>query len=212
MVNPKAKNLLILFGVLLFLLAGCNYSEGMSMQDSRAESQNDVNQNLEASPELSADAASKSENANNRQKPFDIKRSNTSASNFFIDIAPNDDSTVSFTAETYAQEAVLSWLYSLEIEIRHEEVYINGIQYEQVTPTTPIILSCAAERFMLSEYLPEIVDTLNAIVNSECCCVLQASENSGCGKQILVYKINGTYYFVRTYDNGTIMRVHRASI
>lgn len=212
MVNPKAKNLLIPFGILLFLLAGCNRPEGLSLQDSRAEYQDEANQNLELSPESSADAASKSEEGNNDQKPFDIDRNNASALVFFSDIAQNDDRTVSFTAETYAQDAALSWLYSLEIEIRHEEVYINDIRYEQVIPATPIILSCAAERFLVFDGTSEITDTLKAIVNSDCSCVLQASESSGFGKQILVYKIIGTYYFVRTYDNGTIMRVHHASI
>lgn len=211
MANPKAKILFVLLGVLLFLLTGCNYSEGMSLPDSRAGHQDDANQSIELSPELSADAASKSEDGNNGQRPFDINRNSASASNYFIDIASNNDSTISFTAEPYVQEAVLSWLYSLEIEIRHEEVYINGIRYEQVAPTTPITLSCVAEHFPVSDDTSEITDTLNAIVNSECGCVLQASKTSGFGTQIFVYRINSTYYFVRAYDDGTIMRVHRAS-
>lgn len=129
-----------------------------------------------------------------------------------------DADTVSFCAYPYIQHSVLSWTYSLDVQIEDVKVYINGILYEQApSPVPPVVLYpdailFEAERLDKANEDLKITDTLKKIKESEPFCVLETDQYSKFGETLSVYKFDNVYFFVSFFDNGQVMRIHRAVI
>lgn len=132
---------------------------------------------------------------------------------------PEEEQTptlVSLIAKSYFQVA-LSWEYSLDVKVEDEKIYINDTLYKESSSVPPVILY--SEGFLASADFAdkmnndtEITNTLTKIQNGKPFCVLETDQDSSYGKLLSVYKIDGVYYFVRFYDNGEVMRIHRATV
>lgn len=123
---------------------------------------------------------------------------------------------VTFSAEPYIQAPELSWEYSLDIEIKADKIYINGVLYEKSSSTPPTVLysdgflSYAAYTDEISD--AEITNILTKIKDCGSCYLLKAEQESKAGQMIYVYEIDNFLYFVRFFDNGEVMRIHRAPV
>ncbi len=135
----------------------------------------------------------------------------------FTTMATEDNEIASFCAETYIQDSPLSWVYSLDIKVENGKIYINDILYEESPSVPPTILY--NDGFLgHADYVDEmngnkeVSDMLSKIKNCDTCYLLETKQDSKFGQKMSVYKIDGAYYFIRFYDSGEVMRIHRAII
>ena len=134
-----------------------------------------------------------------------------------IEIRPNTSTGKNnLHADTFIQSSVFSWMYSLEIRIEDETVYLNDIAYKKVSSFTAPTIVYGDEILSKAKQNQFTYDTLIKIQNSEPCYILEAEQNNAYGNQLLVYEIdNGydnSYYYVRFLEDGTVTRIHRAII
>lgn len=127
-----------------------------------------------------------------------------------------NDGNATLRAEPYMNPGI-SWEYSLDIEIQDGKIYINGVLYEESSSVPPVIIyseGFSAHAAFVDEINnnQEMSNTLQKIKNSESCYLLETNQDCSTGKMISVYEIEGVYYFVRFFDNGTVMRIHYAPI
>ena len=127
-----------------------------------------------------------------------------------------DDGVISFSAEPYINPGI-SWEYSLDINIKNGNIYINDILYKESSSVPPVIvynegfLSDAAITDKINQN-QEMSNTLEKIKNSKTCHLLETQQYSPVGEKLCVYEIDDVFYFVRFYDNGNVMRIHYAPI
>ena len=132
-------------------------------------------------------------------------------------VTTENDEVVSFRAEPYIQD-VMSWEYSLDINIKNGNIYINNILYKESSSVPPVIvyneglLADAAITDKINQN-QEMSNTLEKIKNSETCHLLETQQYSPVvGEKLCVYEIDDVLYFVQFYDNGKVMRIHYAPI
>ena len=120
---------------------------------------------------------------------------------------------IRFTAETVAQLATIDSWYSLEVSVYGDKIYINNVLYEKIeTVTNPEIvydeelLTASQKTEDQAEYIAELLKKLKAY---ETCYMLEAEAYMESSKKVAIYEIDGTYYFVTTY-NGVAYRIHIA--
>jgi hypothetical protein len=51
-------------------------------------------------------------------------------------------------------------------------------------------------------------EAINKINSQKGCYILETAIESKCGQKLAMYVIGDTYYFIRFFDNGQVMRVH----
>lgn len=131
------------------------------------------------------------------------------------EIQSENNGIIHLYAPTFFQD-VLSWMYSLDIMIEDNKIYINDRLYEKSSSEPPEIVYPDGFFPRASHYdernNTEIATTLEIIRDSEPCCVLETDEECSTGKLLSVYEIEGSYYFVRFNDNGLVMRIHSVTI
>ena len=125
--------------------------------------------------------------------------------------------TLMFCAEPYIQDSALSWEYSLDIKIEGDKIYINDTLYKESSSVPPVVLY--SDGFLAhADYIDkannnqEIANILTKIKNCDSCYLLETNQVCKTGQKISVYEIDNVYYFIRFYDNGEVMRIHRAII
>ena len=192
MLNPYFRSLFILLSVILFLFSSVSYDEPEETIPT-SQTEPPVTEPQETT------AAEKSQ-------PGDV----------IIEIRPNTSTGKNnLHADTFIQ-SVLSWVYSLEIRIEEEIVYLNDIPYKKVSSFTAPTIVYGDEILSKAKQNQLTYDTLIKIQNSEPCYILEAEQNDAYGKQLIVYEIdNGydnSYYYVQFFEDGTVARIHRAII
>ena len=155
---------------------------------------------------------------NKDEQPPCIDETGELSVRFLTTMAGPGDETVSFYAEHYIQSPPLSWVYSPEIRVDDGQIYIHDFLYEQVSSSAPPAV-VYSEGFLNNAAFydsqngnQEISDTLQRIKESEFCYVLKTDEVCNTGKEIFVYEIDNAFYFVRFFESGEVMRIHRAII
>ena len=118
-----------------------------------------------------------------------------------------------FTAKTIAQLVVIDSWYPLEVSVYGDKIYINNVLYEKIeTVTNPEIVY--DEELLTESQKPEdqpeyIAELLKKLKAYETCYMLEAEAYMESSKKVAIYEIDGTYYFVTTY-NGVAYRIHIA--
>ena len=122
-----------------------------------------------------------------------------------------DDQTVRFSAEPYIQNPELSWSYLLDVEVKDGQIYLSDVLYDKITYTEAFDLQCIEGLLSFAEHSDgAIAQTLEQIRTQKGCYLLETDSDSKYGKQIAVYEIDSTYYFVSYYGNGEVVRIHFA--
>ena len=123
-----------------------------------------------------------------------------------------ENQTIEFCAEPFLQ-GVLSWMYSIEVKIDIDNggIYLNNVLYDQISYVEGVKLDWGV--LMPSNLINEIVtEAIDKINSQKGCYMLETASESKWGQKIAMYVIGDTYYFIRFYDNGQVMRVHSGTV
>jgi hypothetical protein len=114
---------------------------------------------------------------------------------------------IEFCAEPFLQHIALSWMYSIDVKIDSEKIYLNEILYDQVSYVEGVKLDWGelAPSNLINEIATEAINKINS---QKGCYILETAIESKCGQKLAMYVIGDTYYFIRFFDNGQVMRVH----
>ncbi len=113
------------------------------------------------------------------------------------------------TAHPYLQAVALSWEYSVQIEVKDGEIYLNEVLYDKVTHTDELEIKYGEEvTLQLTSKEPSVSETLEAIKQHKGCYVLETDSSSKFGKKVAVFLIDDEFYFVNFFDGGNVMRIH----
>ncbi len=119
-----------------------------------------------------------------------------------------------FIAETYIQSLFLSSYYSLDIKIRDGEIFINNSLYNEVgyirnfdvTYSQSLVQALPDNETEANEFLY----ILNKI-NHQNGCYLLYKKDDGKVDNIVVYNIDGVYYFLSFFENGEVGKIYKAN-
>ena len=127
---------------------------------------------------------------------------------------PFENAPTTFTADLFAKSIYLSWEYSLVIKFVDGKLFLNNILYS-ITETIDNPNIIYPQELLLYIEAEEDSDKKNEILgkiqNSKTCYFLESEADSKYGKEILVYYIDGIYYFLN-YSNGSVTRIHCADV
>ncbi len=116
-------------------------------------------------------------------------------------------------AEFFFQCGHISSVYNYSVEIIDGKMYLNGYVYDVISYVADYDL--VYENSLLSDALSRDVekyDILLKIQNQSGCYILQPQEENGIGFKIVVYDIEGDYYFLASYYSGEVQKIHKVSI
>ena len=125
----------------------------------------------------------------------------------------NDNGDIEFTAVTFAHDATLSWMYSLDVKVCDGDIYLNDILYDSVEHISEpkIVYSQGFVWDMeTNNGNNATAEALEKIKNSDSCYMLKTENSSKFGDQIAIYDIDGVYYFLSFFENGEVARIHSA--
>ena len=125
----------------------------------------------------------------------------------YIDIGSN---TIEFCAEPIFENGAISWMYSMDVKIDNEKIYLNEILYDQVSYVEDVKLDWGTPMSGINKQ-EEMMEAIGKINSQTGCYMLETTGESKYGK-IAMYVIGDTYYFVRFFDNGQVMRVHSGTV
>ena len=122
-----------------------------------------------------------------------------------------ENQVIEFCADPFLQNIALSWMYSINVKIVNDEIYLNEILYDQVSYVENVDLDFSG--LSPGPYVTaNVTEVLDKIRNQKGCYMLETQHESSCGQKIALYVIGDTYYFIRFFDNGNIMRIHSGSV
>ncbi len=125
----------------------------------------------------------------------------------YIDL---ENQTIEFCAEPILENGAISWMYSINVKIDNGKIYLNEILYDQVSYVEDMKLDWGTP--LSGNIRPEMMTEAIGKINSQKgCYILETTSESKYGK-IAMYVIGDTYYFIRFYDNGQVMRVHSGTV
>lgn len=122
----------------------------------------------------------------------------------YTDIGSN---TIEFCAEPIFENGAISWWYSIDVKIDNEKIYLNEILYNQVSYVEDVKLDWGTPMSGNNKQ-EEMMEAIGKINSQKGCYILETASESKLGKKIAMYVIGDTYYFIRFFDNGQVMRVH----
>lgn len=122
-----------------------------------------------------------------------------------------DSQVTEFTAEPFIQPVGLSWVYSMNVRIDNGKIYLDGYPYD-MTYTEDYTLNYS-NSLLPGPYADDItLDELYNLRSQKGCYVLEADGVSKYGERLIMYVIDDTYYFIRFFENGEIMRIHSGTV
>ena len=114
----------------------------------------------------------------------------------------NDDS-IEITAAPFAQHASLSAVFSLDVEISEDNIYVGGNLYDKVeyvrNPEIAISDFDSANKDVTDEECLEIIEKIK---NGKSCYILETESAQVESKKIAVYVIDDAYYFLSFMQNS----------
>ena len=185
MLKLNFAKLFLVFGVfiLILMLLGCDYIGGEKTTDSNR--------------------ASAIEEFDNNKNQIEM---------MFINTGFSCDEKIEFRAEPYLQNVALSWSYSLDVKVDNGLVYLNDILYEHITYTDNVDFSYSDAFLLSANGNQELLYTLEIIKNQKEYYVLKTESDSNFNQEIVLVRIDDTYYFLSLYENGEVMRIHSAYV
>lgn len=124
----------------------------------------------------------------------------------------DDSRVIEFCADPFLQSNSLSWMYSMNVKIDmdNEKIYLNDIPYgvsyvDNVEPD----FSFLAPGPYVNEKITEVLDQISSQKGRY---LLETQGESKFGQTLAMYVIGDTYYFIRFFDNGSVMRIHAGTI
>ena len=185
MLKLNFAKLFLVFGVfiLILMLLGCDYIGGEKTTDSNR--------------------ASAIEEFDNNKNQIEM---------MFINTGFSCDEKIEFRAEPYLQNVALSWSYSLDVKVDNGLVYLNDILYEHITYTDNVDFSYSDAFLLSANGNQELLYTLEIIKNQKEYYVLKTESDSNFNEEIVLVRIDDTYYFLSLYENGEVMRIHSAYV
>ena len=124
-----------------------------------------------------------------------------------------DSGTIEFTADPFIQHGALSWMYSIDVKVIDGNIYLNDILYDKVEIINQPYITYS-EGLLSDAYMADdekISEALGKIQNSESCYILETEKNDATSKKMLVYNIDGIYYFLSFFEDE-VMRIHYSNI
>ena len=121
------------------------------------------------------------------------------------------DPVIEFCADPFLQQIGLSWMYSINVRIDNEKIYLNDILYDQISYVDnldPDFSQLAPGPYVNTN----ISEELDKIKSQKGCYLLETQGETKFGEKIAMYIIGDTYYFIRFFDNGDVMRVHSGTV
>lgn len=112
-----------------------------------------------------------------------------------------------FAAFPFADCGAFNWSYSLNVRVVEDRVYLNDVLYREI-PSEGFKMTNANGFVHCWVEGKDTKDFLEKLNSSKMHCLLETETESHYGKQIAVYDIDGTLYFVSFYDNNKPVRVH----
>lgn len=125
----------------------------------------------------------------------------------YIDL---EKQTIEFCAEPIFENGAISWMYSINVKIDNGKIYLNEILYDQVSYVEDMKLDWGTP-LSGNNRLEMMIEAIGKINSQKGCYILETTSVSKYGK-IAMYVIGDTYYFIRFYDNGQVMRVHSGTV
>lgn len=118
---------------------------------------------------------------------------------------------IEFCADPFLQHVTLSWMYSINVKMENGKIHLNEILYDQVSYVDNFDLdfSHLAPGPYVNANITEALDKINS---QKGCYILETQSESKYGQKIAMYVIGDTYYFIRFFDNGTVMRIHSGTV
>ena len=116
-------------------------------------------------------------------------------------------------ADLYFDAPYISMAYELTIEIVDNCFFINGIAYDEIVYVKnhnvvyDEVLIWYASNYYLTEY-----EILQRIQNEEGCYILTPEIRNSYGFLIAIYEIDGAYYFLASYEQDIVLRIHKLII
>ena len=126
----------------------------------------------------------------------------------YTDIGSN---TIAFCAEPIFENGAISWMYPMDVKIDNEKIYLNEILYDQVSYVEDVKLDWGTPMSGNNKQ-EEMMEAIGKINSQKGCYILETASESKLGKKIAMYVIGDTYYFIRFFDNGQVMRVHSGTV
>ena len=118
----------------------------------------------------------------------------------YTDIGSN---TIAFCAEPIFENGAISWMYSMDVKIDNEKIYLNEILYDQVSYVEDVKLDWGTPMSGNNKQ-EEMMEAIGKINSQKGCYILETASESKLGKKIAMYVIGDTYYFIRFFDNGQV--------
>ncbi len=112
-------------------------------------------------------------------------------------------------AETYMQPIAMSAVYSLEITVDGDTIYVNDMAYQYVSYEEDLELTYE-HIAPIKKDEAEANATLEKLKAQKGCHVIENKDRNS--NRIAIYQIEGIYYFVSYTDNGNAVRIHKESI
>jgi hypothetical protein len=130
--------------------------------------------------------------------------------------APSDplDGKTQLTAELFIQSVAISSMYSLDIEVVGDMIRVNNTLYKKAGRVTDPEITYEQSLFWWAEHQDpsgHITEVLEKIQDSESCYVLEAENYASTGMRVVIYEIDGMYYFATSLD-GIVLKIHAAPI
>lgn len=123
-------------------------------------------------------------------------------------VTPPLDPPNHMSAEPYAQIGVLSSVFSLELKVKDDVIYVNDTPYKYVSYEEDLELTY--ESFMpIMRSEKEANATIEKLKAQKGCHVIEKQGGENPSNRIAVYYIDGSYYFVTYNDSGEAIRVHK---
>jgi hypothetical protein len=125
----------------------------------------------------------------------------------------DNSGTILFTADTFAQDMTLSWMYSIDVRITDNNIYLNDDLYDDVTIIDGSQISCD-EKLIKGASAETSDDECSRIIQSIISCesiyVLESEKDDGNTKKIAIYIIDDSYYFLSFHPDADIgvIRIH----
>ena len=124
-----------------------------------------------------------------------------------------DTETVEFTAELFADGALSTLLYSIDVKITDDNIFLNDVQYDNVKIVQSSELKynwlTRSDETVTNDEYTEIIKKIESCKE---CYLLEAENAKSAPKKVAVHKIDNTYYFSSVYSDNVVLMIHYVKI
>ena len=116
-------------------------------------------------------------------------------------------------AEFYFQCPYINSTTNYTVKIVDGKIYLHGYIFDDISYVTDYLLIYESSLLSYASNRDvEKYEMLLKIQNSSECYILIPQEENGVGFKIVVYEIEGDYYFLASYYNDEVQKIHKVTI